>query len=631
MARPITRPEDIILDVWSPLSFKDVVGDNRLGVLGQGGIFNLAPSWVPTVERRRLSAYKLLAAYRLNVARVMLNLHLGDADAGPDGIRRQLIDGKSQHGRREYGDAALIIDRMVAGVLGDSVEIVVDGADQPLPDEPDLPEQPDPLGPDADPIEKRIFDEQQRRYTEHAAAAVDAWIAQYRDHPALVARQEALRQWADDEGLVAKLVEVEEDAVGLGDGVLTISWSSVHRRPVVCVYDPGFYFPVLTDDDTDPTKKHLAWEYMKTDPETGAQSKWVRRLTWELVPLDEPRKLPWNPSDEPSQVTCLFSDAEWRIEDIGSHKVTNLAPERAIYQTTEDGEEANQLDLGIDFIPLLHIPNTPATRTHWGQAAIAHVAQILDDLGGQDTDIRAAERLAAGPQVAVSGAVNIGARLVVQPGNVFKLGENGTMSVLDLSQSLPQLYTGRKDLSDRLSEVAKVPPEVLGRVRASNQISGVALALSFGPFSQVIEKMRLVRQAKYRTLITYAARLFQYGGDERFPAGVDMPAHLALGAYLPTDRKGVADTVVELVQAKALSRQTAVQMLVDAGYDIDDARHELDRIREDDTQGALQVAEATASEQLAADRLGVDLPERPVAPTIPTLKPPDDSGKPGPA
>ena len=91
--RPVaTRIPDI--DQYSPLSHKLPFRD---------GAARLAPTWVPTTQIRRLDAYKVLAAYRGNVARNFL----------PD------LEGAGD--RREYGDAELLVQRTASGVHGDTI------------------------------------------------------------------------------------------------------------------------------------------------------------------------------------------------------------------------------------------------------------------------------------------------------------------------------------------------------------------------------------------------------------------------------------------------------------------------------------------------------------------------------
>jgi hypothetical protein len=89
------------------------------------------------------------------------------------------------------------------------------------------------------------------------------------------------------------------------------------------------------------------------------------------------------------------------------------------------------------------------------------------------------------------------------------------------------------------------------------------------------------------------------------------------GTALPGDKAGAVDVVTAALDAGAISTLTAVQLLIAAGFPIVDAAEEVARIRSEQTAKARELADATGSEALAAQWLGVDLPE--VAATPPTI------------
>lgn len=640
------------IDQYSPLSHKMPLRPTDS---------TLAPTWVPADQKRRLDAYKVLAAYRGNVARWFI------ADATNDDIDRH----------REYGDAELLVQRVSGGVLGDNLQIVVDGADDDLPDMPDLPPEPDDPGPDASELEKRIHENRKQRWTEEATRIVDEWEAAWAARPTLIARQEWLRSWAEDEFIAGKIVENDDDSAGLGDGVLVLGWSPDDGRVVVDVYDPGFYFPVLVEHERGfPSKVHLAWEFEQRGLD-GKVLKYVRRLTFELVDIlfskidpftqdyvrnedgalvllpnerFDPetglvqRQYPWAEADpetgeiELSSKTCVYSDATWLLTDLeGNDELSTLAPDKAMWAVRD-------LDLMIDFVPVLHVPNTPSTREHFGVSVLSVVAQILDDLAASDTDIQAASALAAGPVIALAGGVlgvdsddpnapatDEGPNHVVRPGEVWGIDKDGSMDVLDLSAGLKTLTDVNDGILERLSVNSRVPAEVLGRVKqASGNESGFHRMLTFGPFTQLIELLRLTRVPKYQLFLKMVQRLAQAGGE--LPPGPNPVARIAFGSYLPSDLSGVVELVVKMIQAHIISKRTGLQLLVGAGVDIEDLVEELDRIDAEDPAAALQVAEATGSEELAAERLGVELPESasPPAPVAaPTVDLPTNPTPPG--
>lgn len=658
---PATR---IVIDAYSPLSHKLLVGDPHQPSTG----LHTAPSWVPQAERRRIAAYVVRAAYRANVARLLLipDAFVGGIGDGP----KSLIQGDSTREHREYGDADLIVDRVVAGVLGDQWSLVVDGADDDLPDAPDLAPRPDEPPPNAGPLERRVFTLRRQRWDEQAQAAVDRWEADWTARPRLQARQDALREWAVDVQLGARLDEGEHDAAGLGDTVMVL-WPRQGGWPRVTVYDPGFYFPVLegTGDDEDyPTKVHLAWEY-GSEGATSARPTHVRRLTFEMVDLTDMhtggnpesrywvdgngdpagapdlnaaeevddqgrvfRRLPWdrNPdgtalmvpgpydqTGQPTEVerrsyrTCLVTDATWPLDGLGTD-VAALDESKATFRM-------RRVDLGCDFLPIIHVPNTPSGKEHYGRSVIDTVAQLFDDIGQADTDVMTASRYSAGPVLGLAGAKMDTAVTTVQPGIVYGLGENGRMDVLDLSAGLDKLMEHRKELRDLLHVNGRVPAAIVGRISTNATISGVRLALEMAPFGQLVAVMRMSREPKYRLLPTFAARLAQLQGV--LPVGPDIPAHIEFGNFMPNDKAATITSAAEALRAKLISTQTAVAMLVSAGVPVDDARDEVDRIRAENTEAAADIANATGSEQLAADALGLDLPAQGPVPVPPISLP----------
>lgn len=659
--------KDIIVDSYSALSHKAVLGEAR-----DTADNSLAPTWVPADQRRRLDAYKILAAYLNNIARQFLPASVTDDD---------------KKKRREYGDPDLLVDRIMAGVLGGSIEIVVDGADTDLPDEPDLPPAPDQPAADASDLDKRIAAARTALWTERATAIVDEWEADWAAQPGLQARQEWLRQWADDELVAAKIVETERDIIGLGDGVYVLSWSSAKQRPVVDIYDPGLYFPVLTDATRDyPERVHLAWEFEGPD-----RASYVRRLTWSLEPirpLTDPftgdlladdtgglvfpddvtiqpdgtvtRDYPWNVDDQgapvPSSVACYFTDATWRYDQLGGRHADDFDEAKATFSVNEDGDTARHLDLGVDFLPVVHVPNTPAHREHFGRSVLTVVAQILDDLAALDTDVQAASALAAGPVIHLAGAALPPGRtrgetddptgrhftptatsarsnqqapqIEARPGTVLRTGENGKMDVLDMSKGLAELRNVRGEQLDRFSINSRVPAEMMGRGKPGD-LTATEVLVRFGPYVQLVNTLRMTREPKGRLLLKFAQRLAQIGGV--LEPGANPPARFAFGAFLPSDRKQLVDEVTALLGAKggraAISTQTAVALLVSGGFDIDDAHGEVQRIRYEHPEAAKALADATGSEQLAAEFLGVTLdppapPQPKPTPVLPPTPPP---------
>ncbi|MFI1733981.1 hypothetical protein ACH40E_33165 [Streptomyces acidicola] len=512
----MNRWRSLIIDTWGALSYKPAFQQAASGrpsrLPGHAGA-----SWVPELERRRLAAYTVLASYDSNQAAALL---------GEDG-----------DDRREYGDASLIVDQTLSHLLGETQQIVVDGAE---------------------------------------------------DNTTAQEQERLLREWAQAEQVRMRMQHAERTAVLLGDTVYVLAWSRAKGRPVLKTIDPGFYFPVLPDGALDadeyPERVHLAWE-VPGDPATG-QKGTLRRVTYELGPIDDGgawRTYPW--SSQPSGITCYLTDAEWDLDQVdrtGDLDALSLA--RARFRTNADGEVLNRLDLQLDFVPVVHVPNTINGGDHFGQSSLLSAAQLLDDLAAADTDSQRASATTGSPIIGLSGARlpvdrKTGQPLPVQvePGMVWPLGDSGQLSTVDTSAQLAELRSYVETLRDRLSVVTRLPGSVLGTVRPSEVPSGYALQLSFGPLDAMVRSMRLAREAKYPLLLKMVQRLYQLGGT--LPPGDNPRATIAFGAYLPTDLSAALELVARGVQAGVLSLETGIRLLVDAGFPIEDASLEVERIQ----------------------------------------------------
>lgn len=557
--------EDFIIDPWLALSFKRVMGDRTMP-----GVSWQSPGWVGVKHQRRLMAYKVRELLYQNAARHVM----------------PYSDPKDRSNHREYGDGYVLVETVLAALKGETQEIIVPGAENFNEDQPDNP----PAGlTDAKP------DEQSQ---DKKSASL----------------QDDLRAWADSEMLPLKLIEVERAAVKLGDGVYVLGWSATKKRPRLRPYEPDTYFPVLDEANQEdyPVKVHTAWEL---EPGTGQGEGKVRvhRITWELREGDA-LSLPWN--DGPVTLQCFMSDGIYTVDKspslTGPDGVNDLTGP-VEWLRNEDGVEMKNVALGIDFIPLVHIPNMVALTAHYGRSLLDSIAQVLDDIARADTDLQQASRLAAFPPLAV-GKTSLspdptdpsGTKVITYgPGTAFEIGE-GTLTAVDLSNGVTALITYVNHLLERLEVNARVPAGLLGRVKPSQVPSGVALALSFGPLTTMINEMRLVRKEKYRLLLRFAMRMLWLNGELSMDPPDHEEAELQFGTYLPVDKAALVLQVTTLLTAHAVSRATALVMLINGGLEIEDAAIELAQIQATDFEGANALLNATDDPQQVFDYLGLD-------------------------
>ena len=525
-----------------------------------GRTVQTAPTWVGE-HHRRLEAYKLLAAYVNNAARAYL-------DTDDEGVRDR---------RREFGDANVIVETIVDAIIGEDARIAVDGAGQTT--RPDESGEAVPVDPTAD------------------------------------ALQEWFDEWDADERPLLAYIEGETDAVQAGDAVYVIGWDTTAGRPTVTPYDPGFYFPVL--DDTAgrqyPFKVHIAWEF--EEEHEGGKREFIRRITWRLVDLGAARPLPWNA--DPSPITCLWSDGVWDKRTIEAGRTwQDLDESRATWMVNADGDEIRDLDLDIDFIPVVHVPNTSNRKEHFGRSSLALLLQILDELQSADTDLALTARTTGFPPLGVEGGLPVdGDGNTIQgykPGTVFP----GKVTLVDTSTSLDALLKYVTHLLKRLDTNARLSGAVVGR-EPEQIASGILFALAQQPLKSMVRRMRLVRDEKYPLVHKFVARFAMQNGD--LPPNAELPPiRLAFGSFLPNDVDAEIERIVKLFAAKLLSRLTAIRMLMDLGLSIEDAEEELLAVQHEDYEGAAELRDAVGDEA-AADYLGREVEEPEPLPIPPGL------------
>ncbi|MFF3659273.1 hypothetical protein [Streptomyces olivochromogenes] len=476
------RLRELLIDAWSWLNCKQAMA--HPSGPGHHAFPELNTSWVPAEDLRRLASYKFLAAYDSNQAGQLASVTGGD-----------------HHGveRRELGDPAKLIDTTLSYLLGAEQTIVVPGAEHP--DQAD--EEPTP----------------------EAKAAVDL--------------QDKPRSWADKELLPLRIQQAERCAVRSGDGLYTLAWEPSKRRVLLRTHDPGWYFPEWDEGEQDaqeyPQRVHFAWE-LPADPVRGLKDR-VRRITYELGPIGpatapgktsdgraireqvagadgdpvltvgdtlDPltsmvtRIYPWAPG-KPSSTTCYLTDAEWLLEDLGSaHDVFSLPANKAAYRVRSDGQVLDRLDLMVDFIPVVHVPNSiPDVGERWGKPTLATVRQLMDELQATDTDSASASSTTGTPIVALAGARLPIDRSTGQPlpvrveaGTVWQLADNGRMDTLDTSAQLAELRQRVDHRLDRLVSNTRLTTAGLGTLDVAKVPSGYALQLALGPLDSLVGGMR---------------------------------------------------------------------------------------------------------------------------------------------
>ncbi|MEU6016979.1 hypothetical protein ABZ826_23890 [Streptomyces sp. NPDC047515] len=597
-----------IVDRWGALNYKRAFADPAYKRPNREVFPHAMRTWVPEEDRRRLAAYTLFAAYGHNQAWEIASIQ----------------DHTDASARREFGDPAMLVASIASHMLGKEQMITVRGAE------------------DAEPSAGTTA-------TSEARHAADV--------------QEKLRAWAKVEQFALRLQQSERKAVREGDSVYLLGLDMAKQRPRLSVIDPGFYFPDLPDNAGDsadfPRRIHFAWE-VEADPAVSGSKPKLRRLTYELGPigtatvpdLDGPRPVrvpafaadgqtplmtpgdvydpergqigrqyPWN--DAPSTLTCYLTDAEWDLDDIKADQdVYTLDYRYATFQQGPDGELLDHLDLWHDFLPVIHIPNTIPEDGHWGESSLAPLLQLFDELQGTDTDSSQASATTGSP---ILGIVNPDAKgggrrsepkkIRVQPGMTIEMAQGGNLITVDTSPQLAELRNKTAELQDRLSLNARMPAVALGTLDPTKAPSGFSIQLSYGPMDPLMDSMHLARDDKYALLFKFVQRLYLAAQHPDWTGPV-VDAQLTWGTYKPTDKAATLEMVRGAVKDGVMSLETGIRLLIEAGYPIDDAGEEIERIQSRQFVAARDLADATGSTDAVSDFLGIDINPDPAPPVV---------------
>lgn len=610
-----------VVDQWSGL-------DHKVGMGETSGGLDAAPEWIPDADKRRFNAFARIRAILETVGREYLEEDPRDPDKAAAWL--------------EFGDAAVLVGRQAHGVLGEDPELVIYSADVSLSDSPDIPrapQQPDPpegTDPAVTSVLEAAYQVALTAWQANAEAIIAEWEQAANEAPLLRARQEWLRDWAAADQFMGKVFENEtENIVPMGTGVYVFGWDPVRRRPTTEIYEPEAYHPVLDDAAPSqfPERVHLAWEFTTQDA-NGEDIDMVRRITYELVPITGEdavtdievgsRPLYLEPEAEWTH-TCLLSDGQWPLEAF--EEIDGMASGVTWATVPGEGEELielNRYPIGLDFIPVVAVPNTQSAVTHFGRSPLVRLTQLLDELQATDTDEALCSRWVARPPIGVSGMSAGETTLDATPGMAFRLADNGRVSTISMSENLVSVVARRLDLLKRLSVNGQVPEGLLGRVDASEVPSGLALTLSFTSFEQLVEAMRLARAPKYALCAKFVQRIAIQNGDETIGDPVAYPGTIEFGAFMPQDLPGIAQVLTQLREADLLSQETGLLMARQGGVPSQDLAAELASIRRGMADVGDLYTAALEDPRYAADFMGVDYNEddRPEDPDTEPVAPP---------
>jgi len=136
----------------------------------------------------------------------------------------------------------------------------------------------------------------------------------------------------------------------------------------------------------------------------------------------------------------------------------------------------------IGEIPVVHIPNYPLSGESYGISDMVDIIELNRELNEKATDISDVISYHGSPVTILKGAklkdLERGAN------KVWAIPGDGDVKNLELSGDLSASVNHWKMIKESLLELAGIPEEVLGKVQAASNASGVALAIRYMPLME---------------------------------------------------------------------------------------------------------------------------------------------------
>lgn len=508
-------------------------------LVSTGALLPYRGDWVPPEHQDRLRQYEIFRALAENR------------------FARLLKDRGAASRLREYGDYSLIVETARDAVIGDRVDIEVPGAN----------------------------DEQ---------------------NPGAAARKALLDEWAKRERWASKIHRGETDAATVGDYVLELRPAGDRLR--LRAHDPESFFPVWQNAEGEFDEAYLAWEEENVGQYLPGFSGNLRDLQsrdgevvlyrrhYELIDVRDQFAHGVTPAAlNGRQHICVVTAAWYQIEKDDS-QATGWDRFRLLgYEMTADGEPIDRLDTGFDEIPLFYVPNREDTRQPWGLPEGDAILQVLLDLRQDHADLKENTFLNAfpvlydesptTPQPSRPGAPVLPSEQKYKPGQIYngrKLGVVDTSKGNDLLLKHEGFLTKKAMRNSRTSEI------LAGLIDVGQVPSGYAMMIAMIPTLSKTVAKRVTRRDKLGMLLKHVLRWHRdwanpadYGFDGGWPAGIwdSEEAYPSFGSIVPIDKDQIADIIQKLSLADKISDETAVTMLQAAGFPIDDAEAEVERLR----------------------------------------------------
>ena len=530
----MTFPATKVYDLYAPvLNYKE-----DISVLNRPAV---SISWVPGDHLRRLKAYEIFHSYYDNYSR---DYRLSPAGGGAS-LNDYIV---------EVGDPAWLCDKLESKLIGDEVRITM-----PMPKKLGNAEALLEL------IETTEDPEAKRKLQTDADTILEM--------KAQISEKEAyLQDWWNDNFMFLKMDENEKKCSYLGDCVYYVYWEDDEKRPDLLTYDPGFCFPYMDID---------AVSFQAVEEDSGVNVGEVKDrfiIAWEEE-IDDTTILVYRDVYElrkkgADEYECWRQHAYYRMTGSEDESIDGLDEGNIV-----DGTDSGWVSLGIDFLPFVWIPNIQRQGEMYGESNLTKLIGVLDTLMTNYTDLDSNSAKLGGAVVALSGkglklkkdaATGQYEEILIQPNQVFPLGEGGDMKVMDTSTMQDALLKTVDKGEEILIRNSQITDIVAGKVEAGNIPSGVALTLLLQPLLDKIRPQRKQRQQHYNNLFQFIQKLYAENGtpeEKAVFAGEAYNVLVVFGRLVPMDREGKLKEY--LLMLSIFDEETVLNIAKEEGFEID--------------------------------------------------------------
>lgn len=498
-------------------------------------------AWVPEDHLRRLKAYEIFHSYYDNYSR---DYRLSPAGGGTS-MNDYIV---------EVGDPAWLCDKLESKLIGDELKITI-----PMPKK---------LGTD-ETLLKLI----EATEDPEAKGKLQEDLDTILETKALVAQKEAyLQDWWNDYFMFLKLDENEKKCSYLGDCVYYVYWNETTKAPDITTYDPGFCFPYSDIN---------AVSFQATDEESSVSIGKVKDrfiIAWEEE-MNDTTILVYRDVYElrvkGDTFECWRQSAYYRLDGSSGQYIDSLDEGTKV----DDGTDSGWLNLGIDFLPFVWIPNIQRQGEIFGESNLAKIIGVLDTLMTNYTDLDNNSAKLGGAVIALSGkgiklkkdpTTGQYEEINIQPNQVFPLGESGRMDVMDTSQMQTALLATVNKGEEIMIRNSQITDIVAGKIDSGNIPSGVALTLLLQPLLDKIRPQRKQRQQHYNKLFQYVQKLYADNGtpeEKAVFAGDQLNVLVVFGRLIPLDRETKLKEYILMLNI--FDEETVLNIAKEEGFEID--------------------------------------------------------------